>query len=179
MVMLQVYVPVRMISRMESILANGKEFKFRTAPIDPTDPFRGKYITLSFDANSAHVTNAEEWNQGESVYALLGEDEKGFVKINSLSRNKPVDDDNYVKAMIDYIVADTVSYVMVDYSFTRFYMEEYKAPDAQTVYGEAARDTNQVAYALVRIKDGIGVVKDVMINDKPIREAVKIWQEKQ
>lgn len=179
MVALQLYIPARMISRKESILAGGKEFKFRTAPIDPTDPFRGKYITLSYEANSFHVANAEDWNQGDPIFVLLGEDEKGFVKINSILKDRPVDDENYVKASIDYIIADTLSYVTIGYPFTRFYMEESKAQSAQDVYTETARDTNQVAYALVSIKNGDAVIKDVMIDDVPISEVVKQLQEKQ
>jgi uncharacterized membrane-anchored protein len=178
MVVLQLYVPVQMINRKESILRNGKEFKFRTAPIDPTDAFRGKYITLSFQATSLNVPNAQEWNQGDPIFVLMGEDEKGYVKINSISKDKPVDDENYVKASINYIVNDTVSYVSVEYPFDRFYMEEFKAQGAEIAYQEAARDTNQVAYALVSIKEGDAVIKDVMIDDVPIREVVKRLQEK-
>jgi len=173
MVIIQLYFPARMIGRKEAILSGGKEYKFRTAPIDPNDPFRGKYIILSFEANSTHVTNADGWNAGDPVFVILGEDEKGFVKINSVSKDKPVDDENFVKASIGYVVPDTISYVTVDYPFDRFYMEESKAQGAQDAYGEAARDTNQVAYVLVSIKDGDAVIKDVMINDVPIREVVK------
>jgi uncharacterized membrane-anchored protein len=173
MVILQLYVPVRMISRKESILANGKEFRFRTAPIDPTDPFRGKYITLSFNAISTKVFNAEEWNQGDPIFVMLGEDEKGFAKINSITRERPTDNEDYVKASIDYIIADTLSYITVDYPFSRFYMDEFKARNAQNAYGEAAMDTNQVAYAIVSIKNGDAVIRDVMINDKPIREVAE------
>lgn len=173
MVIIQLYIPVQMIGHKESILAKGKEFKFRTAPIDPTDPFRGKYISLSFNANTFHVANAEDWTQGDPIFVMLGEDEKGFVKINSISKDKPIDDDNYVKASIDYIIADTMSYITVNYPFDRFYMEESKAQGAQDAYTEAALDTNQVAFAVVSIKNGDAVIKDVMIDNVPIKDVVK------
>ena len=47
MVFAQWYVPSKMILDREDILKNGEEFKFLTQPIDPSDPFRGKYITLN------------------------------------------------------------------------------------------------------------------------------------
>ncbi|MEO6133061.1 MAG: GDYXXLXY domain-containing protein [Saprospiraceae bacterium] len=178
MVLLQLYIPGRMISRKESILSGGKDFRFKTAPIDPTDPFRGKYITLSFNANSTQVANAEEWNQGDPIFVMLGEDEKGFVKINSIITERPADTEDYVKASIRYIIADTISYVTVEYPFSRFYMDEFKAEDAQNVYGEAAMDTNQVAYAIVSIKNGDAVIKDVMIDNVPIKDVVKARLEK-
>lgn len=37
----QLYVPAKMILDREDILDTGKEYKFKTEPIDPNDPFRG------------------------------------------------------------------------------------------------------------------------------------------
>ncbi len=47
----QLYVPTKMILNRENVLANGTDFKFRTAPIDPNDPFRGKYVNLQYENN--------------------------------------------------------------------------------------------------------------------------------
>ncbi len=179
MVLIQLYIPVRMISNKEAVLAGGKEFKFKTAPIDPNDPFRGKYIMLAFEENSAKVTSAEDWNQGDLIYVLLTEDDKGFVKIISVSKEKPIYDEDYVSASIGYIINDSLSMVTIEYPFTRFYMEESKAQGAEQAYREAARDTTQVTYALVSIKNGEAVIKDVMINGVPIREMAKSQQENQ
>jgi uncharacterized membrane-anchored protein len=45
----QWFVPAQMIYDQEQVLREGKTYHFKTAPIDPSDPFRGKYITLSFE----------------------------------------------------------------------------------------------------------------------------------
>ncbi|MBA4241981.1 MAG: GDYXXLXY protein, partial [Sphingobacteriaceae bacterium] len=37
--LIQLYVPAKMIFDSEDILTTGKEFKFKTEPIDPNDPF--------------------------------------------------------------------------------------------------------------------------------------------
>ena len=179
MVLTQLYVPTRMIFSKERVLADGKEFKFKTRPIDPNDPFRGKYITLSFEANSANVPDAEGWNQGDPIYVLLTEDEEGFAKIISISKEKPIDDEDYVNASIGYVINDTLDWVSVDYPFTRFYMEESKAEGAEEAYRESSRDTNQVTYALVKIKEGEAVIEDVLIDGIPILEVVKAQQEKE
>ena len=50
-------------------------------------------------------------------------------------------------------------------------MEESKAHNAEQVYIESAIDTTQIAYALVSIRYGDAVVKDVIINGIPIRQA--------
>ena len=56
-------------------------------------------------------------------------------------------------------------------------MEESKAYDAELTYTQSSRDTNSVTYALVNIKNGESVLKDVMINGVPIREIVKQEQQ--
>ena len=173
MVLVQLYVPVKMIFSNESLLEGGKEFKFRTAPVDPNDPFRGKYITLSFKENSTRVENAQDWNNGDQIFVSLTQDDQGFAKILSVSKEKPTDTEDYVNASISYIITDTVSWVSIDYPFNRYYMEESKAPDAEQAYREAARDTAKVTYALVVIKNGDALVEDVLLDEVPIREVVK------
>lgn len=171
MALVQIYIPAAMIFSAENVLTEGVEYKFKTAPIDPTDPFRGKYVNLSFEATSHRVTNAVDWNYGESVFVTLATDEKGFAKIQSLSKVKPVDSENYVKASINFVSRDSSALVSVEYPFNRFYMEESKAYDAEQAYNESALDTMQTTYALVAVKKGQAVIKEVFVNGVPIREA--------
>ena len=48
LVLVQLFVPANMILEQEDILKNGTPYKFKTAPIDPYDPFRGKYVWLGY-----------------------------------------------------------------------------------------------------------------------------------
>ncbi|HMB62545.1 MAG TPA: hypothetical protein VKN36_05700, partial [Eudoraea sp.] len=64
-----------------------------------------------------------------------------------------------------------------DYPFDRFYMEESKANEAELTYRQSQRDTSKITYALVRIKNGEAVLKDVMIDGISIRELVKTKEE--
>ncbi|HUR30287.1 MAG TPA: GDYXXLXY domain-containing protein, partial [Saprospiraceae bacterium] len=68
MVLVQLYVPASMIMESEKVLKEGKEFKFKTAPVDPTDPFRGKYVELNFDAINFRGPIRDTFNYGEMVY---------------------------------------------------------------------------------------------------------------
>ncbi len=123
------------------------------------------------------MSNASEWYQGDPVYVILTTDEKGFAKIKSLTKDQPAGEDGYVKASISYIINDTMSHVTIQYPFERFYMEESKAANAELAYNEALRDSLQITYALVSIKDGDAVIRDVLINGIPIREAAKDFEE--
>ena len=178
MVLAQLYVPASMIFQKERVIAQGTAYKFRTAPIDPNDPFRGKYITLSFNETGVKVENAEEWNNADEVYVYLTTDSSGYAMIQSIAKEQPKGRNDYIKANIDYILTDTLSTVFVRYPFDRFYMEESKAPVAETIYNEAAIDSNQVAYALVMVMNGDAVVRDIFIDDVSITEVIRKEQNK-
>ena len=178
MVLAQLYVPASMIFQKERVITQGTAYKFRTAPIDPNDPFRGKYITLSFNETGVKVDNAEEWSYADEVFVFLTTDSNGYAMIQSIAKEQPKGRNDYIKANIDYILTDTLSTVFVRYPFDRFYMEESKAPVAETVYNEAAIDSNQVAYALVMVKNGDAVVRDIFIDDVSITEVIRKEQDK-
>lgn len=173
MVLLQLAVPGKMIWDREVILESGKEFKFKTRPIDPNDPFRGKFVVLDFLNDEVPVENAEDWIYGTTVYAIIGEDEEGFVRFTGLSKTAPKEEVDYLKTKVEGAIIYNENRVTVDLPFNRLYMDEYKAPEAERLYRESQVDTTTVAYGLVAIKDGRPVLKDVMIDGVSIRELVK------
>ncbi len=176
MVLAQLYVPASMIFNQEDIIKTGTEFKFKAAPIDPLDPFRGKYITLRYDETRVEVPEEEEWTNGETVYVSLETDSAGFAKIKSVHKSKPTDGQAFLTAEVGYVSSSLpvgTQTLNINYPFDRYYMEESKAYAAEEAYREAQIDTAQVAYALVSIKGGESVLKDVFIDEVPIREVVK------
>ncbi len=173
----QIYVPIRMILDKENVLANGTEYKFKTAPVDPVDPFRGKYITLNYEGNTVEIQNEKDWMIGERIYVSLIADNEGFAQITSVSKEKPKDNQDYIKAKVDFVTDDGSNKLTIFYPFDRYYMEETKALKAEQTYIQAQIDTNQITYALIRIKDGDAVLKDVLIDGISIKEVVKTNQE--
>ena len=69
--LVQLYVPAQMIWESEGVIAAGTAYKFNTAPVDPKDPFRGKYITLNYSDNSIKIENADDWQNGEPIQELV------------------------------------------------------------------------------------------------------------
>lgn len=70
LVAVQLVVPASMIYNAEAIIAKGTEYKFITTPIDPTDPFRGKYITLSYRENRFQIINPKKYGQSMKLFLL-------------------------------------------------------------------------------------------------------------
>ena len=170
LVLLQLFVPAKMIYDHESILSKGEKFKFKTAPIDPSDPFRGKYIVLRFDASRFYVTDKGPWYSNQEVYATLGNDKDGFAKINNVYRTKP-ESGVFLKTKVDYFQnyqESDSAFLNLDFSFNIFYMEESKAAPAEKAYIDAARDTTSVTYAKVSVLNGSAVISNVFIKDVPL-----------
>lgn len=173
----QLFVPAKMIFDKEDTLKTGTDYKFNTAPIDPSDPFRGKYIILSYRDNIAKVKNEKDWVSGEIVYVFLEKDQNDFAKIIAVSKEKPTENQGFVKAKVSFVSSDGNNKVTIYYPFDRFYMEESKASEAEVIYTKTLQDTTKRTYALVRIKNGDAVLKDVLIDEISIREIVKKQQQ--
>lgn len=180
MVLAQWAVPIKMIIESESVLTSGTEYKFKTAPIDPSDPFRGKYVTLRFDAEQFETDTTYKFSDGEEVYALLSVDSAGFARISKLYPGHPADAaDNILKTRVNYAsIYNGRQSISLNFSFDRFYVEESKASKTERVYWQTQRDSAQVAYALIRLKNGEGIIRELMINDRPILEIVRESNEK-
>lgn len=175
----QLYVPAKMIFDREDVLETGTEYKFRTAPIDPNDPFRGKYITLNYVDNNYLVKDDGSWVDGESVFVTLLNDKDGFAFIGAVSKVKPSNSQDFLKAKMRLINPDDFDSkikLMIEYPFDRYYMGEFKANDAERAYNKSLQDTMRITYALVMIKNGDSVLKDVLIDGISIEEIVRTEQ---
>jgi uncharacterized membrane-anchored protein len=171
---IQLFVPAKMIFDGEHILANGKEFKFRTAPVDPNDPFRGKYLTLQYKEDH-YFSMGETWNTGEKVFVELFTDTDGYAAIQYITKSQPEESKDYVIAKVDY--QDTgQDLVYIHYPFDRFFVEESKAAAAEMLYNKVQSDSSKVTYALVNVKGGAAVLKDIKINEKSILEQLPAEQ---
>jgi len=169
----QLYVPVKMILDKETVLDAGIEYKFKTAPVDPSDPFRGKYITLSYEGNSIVVKPESDWIRGEHIYVMLSRDNEGFSRIKAISKEVPSQEQDYFKAEIRFVTLKGPKKVVINYPFNRYYMEETKAYTAELAYRESQKDSSKVTYALVSVWEGEAVLKDVLIDGVSINEIVE------
>lgn len=170
----QIYIPAEMINGREAVIANGKMFKFNTEPVDPADVMRGRYINLNFRNNTTQVISDSTYIDGQEGYVLLEQDLDGFASIRGISKTEPTNTDDYLKVKINIAYSENdTTVIFIDYPFNRYYMEESKAPQAEELYAESQRDTSATTYAIVMIKDGEGVLTDLMINDRSISELVE------
>jgi len=168
---IQLFIPAQMIFNQENVLKTGTAYKFKTQPVDPSDPFKGKYIYLNYEVNQTK-TKDTVWQRGDIAYVSIANDSLGFAKAIKASKEAPNTGD-YIETKVNWYTADT-SDLRFTLPYTEFYMEESKAKPAEDVYRTAQRDSLlNNTYALIYVKDGDAVLDNVFINDIPIADYVE------
>lgn len=162
-------VPMALIIRYERVLRNGTPFRFRTQPVDPADPFRGRYVQLRF-ALSVSLPPGWKVRPGETLYARLGEDEEGFARIEAVSRTRFADSVPYVRAETGWWLDHSNRRVRIEVPFTQFYMNEWKAPEAERAYQRLHHKGETSVWAVVRIWRGKGVIEELYYEGVPVRQ---------
>ena len=164
----QLAVPVWMIVSHEQVLRTGDVFKFRTAPVDPYDAFRGRYVSVRINQDNFAVPAGAQWKRGQEVFAVIETGTNGFSKLSGLRATQP-EGSPYLAVRVSQIYGQT-AYVRVP--LDRYYMEESLAPAAEKAYREHSRTSERNAWITVRVRDGDGVIENLWIDGTPIHEFV-------
>lgn len=160
----QLAVPAYMIARQQITLREGRVFKLRTAPVDPYDAFRGRYVALRFDAGS--LPSTEPWKQGQRAFAILGEGGDGFAKVERLVAEPAPGANDAIPVTIGWANR-------LNFPFERYYLEESVAPQAEKAYQTANRRESQNAWVTIRVRDAYAALEELFIEGKPIRDFVR------
>lgn len=168
MCLVQLYVPVSMILNREEVLADGNLYKFHCRPVDPNDPFRGKFVVLGFEEDNFDIVS--KWEKGNILYAILERDENGFAKIVNVMEDIPEKED-YIEVKVSYNSGNNLRFEL---PFNRYYIEESKAKAAEDIF----RSRPDVAVAFVYVNQGTAVLKKVMIGNRTIEEAAEEFMNK-
>jgi uncharacterized membrane-anchored protein len=166
----QLAVPLGQIRKYEDILQTGAAYKFRTAPVDPYDAFRGRYVALNYANTVATLRRGEKLEYRAPAYVTLQKDEAGFVQFGEMSGVPPVQGD-YLRVEYLYTSGGSMTNAHFRLPFDIFFVEETKAPRAEEAYRKHGNRRNQAldaTYVIVRVKGGRGVIEDLYIKDKPI-----------
>ena len=163
---IQLGVPLSMICKREITLRKGRLYRFQTAPVDPYDAFRGRYVALGIGQRSVKTDDPDNIGSGQRVYVTLSEDTNGFARLSRATHRRPRDED-YLRMRVSYISGNDVHFVL---PFDRYYMNEKDAPRAESLYREHSRREEQDAFIAVRVLNGFPVIEDLYVNDKPIME---------
>jgi uncharacterized membrane-anchored protein len=163
---IQLLVPAWMIYQKELVIQKGITYLFPIAPVDPHDPFIGKYISLNFLNNSFISDRHLNVQYGNNIYAVINKDNNEKVVIEKLRIHPPKNQEEYIKVRVSYSDSNRI---MIEYPFNVFYMEEFKANKAEEIYRKNVTKVGN-AFAVVKVYKGQYVIIDVIINGKSIVE---------
>ena len=166
----QVGTPVFMIAQREKVLRRGEEFRFRSAPVDPYDAFRGRFVRVNVASNRVATAEAAAYARGERVHVTVTNDADGWAHFAAVSRRRP-DGHAWIRTRVEWVDG---RHVVFDTTMHRFYMEETEAPAAEVAVRDAARRgaTNRTAAIVARVRDGLAVMTDLELDGRPIRDVL-------
>ncbi len=168
LIILQIAWPVSMIAQREATLKHGSVFRFKTAPVDPYDAFRGRYVALRVDVNKVR-SEGPDLKYGQKVYAVLFSNEDGIAQVSQITLQKP-HENVYMSATVRNVSHGEVA---LNLPIDRYYMEEKAAPQAERAYLEHSGRDKRDAYIDVRVRDGFAVIEGLYIGGKRIEDVIK------
>jgi uncharacterized membrane-anchored protein len=170
-VVAQLGVVARMITTQETILREGVAYRFRTAPVDPYDAFRGRYVAIALEPSVApRPDGLTHLKRGDEVFVLLGTDTTGYAEILGASVERPQTGD-YLRVTTSWV--QNHEQMGVRYPMDRYYLPEDEAPRAEQLYREHSRRGRQDAHVVLKIRSGEAVAEDLVIGDRSIRDWLK------
>lgn len=165
MALMQIAAPASLIWKRERTLRQGSVWKFRTAPVDPVDAFRGRYIALEFDAESQQISPPPNVESGQTVFVTLRANPEGFAEIDQVLSGKPSGADFFEALLAGKTVA---------LPFDKFWVTERDAPAADAAYRAESRRDKKNAFVTVRVFRGDAAVEQLFLDNQPLGEYLRV-----
>ncbi len=164
--------PFYSISSYQNVLTDGEVFRFRPAPVDPYDAFRGKYVRLDFPQNRLVLEKGQAtFKRDQDIFLTLKEDSLGYTQIDKAFHRAPENTPNYIKTRTLYNIGSSVYFQL---PFDKYFLNEELAPLAEKKARELTwnRDGNNQAsiYMDVRVKNGKALIEELYFEGIPIKE---------
>jgi uncharacterized membrane-anchored protein len=145
----------------------GDEIKIKTAPVDPTDLFRGSYVALNYEIESVKPSQLEDsiksefktTNMGDykKVYVRLKQNKDGLYVVDYVTKEKP-GNGVYLKGELeipyDLQNAETIQ---IRYGLDNYFASEEKAKKMEK---DALANPS---VAVVKVRNGNVVLTDIVI----------------
>jgi len=174
----QLFVPWQMISQQPKLAETGVEFKFKIDSKAKSDnnwagaSIRGKYIWLKFEEDQMEIVNKKEWEQIQSAYVLFTKDSLGFAKIEAVTKTRPPNSIEWVKARTWVHWKDSTS-LHLEYPFNMYYFKDANPKEVESIIKNGLNDSLKVNYLSVKIRENQFFVNDLIIDGISFKERIE------
>jgi hypothetical protein len=169
--MAQLFVPGWMISTMADIAKTGNVFNFKVNHNRAGASLQGSYIWLNFEANKYNV-DKKQWDNNQNVFVIFENDSQGFARIKSVTKEKPVGNHDWVKAMA-YLTRKDSSFLRLTYPFSNYYVPNANTREAEKAFNKAMNDTLKTVTLKINIRENQFLAGDLMVDSTKIGEFLK------
>ncbi len=169
--MAQLFVPGWMISTMADIAKTGNVFNFKVSHNRTGASLQGNYIWLSFEANKFKVDKMA-WDNNQSVFVIFNNDSLGFAVVKSVTKEKPVGTNDWVKAMA-YLNRKDSSFLRLTYPFSNYYVANANTREAENAFNKALDDTMKNITLKINIRENQFLAGELMVDSVKISEILK------
>jgi uncharacterized membrane-anchored protein len=160
----QLTVPASLIWKREQTLRHGSVWKFRTAPVDPVDAFRGRYVSLQFEVETQEISVPPNLEPGQKVFVTLRSNAEGFAEVDQVSPTRPSGD--------DFMEAE-LSGKTVSLPFDKYWVTERDAPAAEAAYRAQSRRDKRNAFVAVRVFRGDAAMEQLFLDNQPLGDYLR------
>ena len=129
----QLLFPLGMIGWNELQLALGTEVRLKTAPVDPVDLFRGRYVALRYEISSLPVDG--DVRRGDTVYVVLERSAEIWTG-GSASTSRP-EDGTFIRGRV---TSGDRSRASIEYGIETYFVDEDEAPELERSSGRLVVD---------------------------------------
>jgi uncharacterized membrane-anchored protein len=160
----QLAVPASLIWKREQTLRRGSVWRFRTAPVDPVDAFRGRYVALEFEEEARQIAPPADASHGQAVFVTLRQTPEGFAEIDRISTSAPPGDD-FIQVQLHGTT--------VPLPFDKYWVTERDAPAAETAYREQNAREKRNAFVTVRVFRGDAALEQLYLDGLPLGDYLR------
>lgn len=160
----QLAVPASMVWKREQTFRHGRVWKFRTAPVDPVDAFRGRYVALEFEAEAQEISPPPSAEFRRTAFVSLRQDSEGFAEIDQVSDVR-VEGEDFIEAEL---VGKSISL-----PFDKYWVTERDAPAAEAAYRAQNRREKRNAFVTVRVFRGDAAIEQLYLDGLPLGEYLR------
>lgn len=160
--------PLWQIRQFERTLSHGTLIRLQCQAPDPYDPLRGRYLAVRPQLNGVPIAPGSTFQAGQQACLTLDIATDGLATLKELHASPPASGD-YMHVTYEWAWDGKAR---ISWPFSRFYLNETLAPEADRWFAERVRDAKGV-YAEVRLLDGQAVLQDLTFDGRPLRDLVK------